>query len=234
MATSDFIPGFPSYRTVEKTFSDLATLAANNYNIASWSDIGDSYNKVTSGSKDGYDIYALELTNKSIGGYINLPDGKGGTILGKPTLYIQGSIHPREYTTAELATRFGEHLVNNYGKDPEITWLLDYFKIAIVPIVNPDGRKIAEEGILQRTNANAVDLNRNYNFKWDPPGEKTSTDRNNDPDKTYRGSAPASEPEVQALQDYVSLLFPDQRDESNDANPAKSDATGVYIRPVGK
>jgi Ca2+-binding RTX toxin-like protein len=222
MATSDFIPGFSSYRTVEKTFFDLETLANNNPNIASWLDKGDSYDKITPGGNDGYDIYALELTNKGIGGYITSPDGQ----LLKPTLYIQGSIHPREYATAELAARFGKYLVDNYDKDPDIKWLLDYTKIAIVPILNPDGRKIAEGGTLERKNANGVDLNRNYNFKWDPPGEKTSK---NPSDETYRGNEAASEPEVKAAQDYLKTLFPDQRDESKDAAKVSNNATGVYI-----
>ena len=133
------IPGFISYRTVEQTFSDLEQLAADNPNIASWLDIGDSYDKITPGGPPGYDIYALELTNKNTNG--SEP---------KPTLYVMGSLHSREYTGAELATRFGEQLVENYGDDPDITWLLDYFKVAIVPIANPDGRKFAEQGYLWR------------------------------------------------------------------------------------
>jgi len=44
----DTIPGFPSYRTVEQTFTDLGQLASNNSGIAKWIDIGDSYNKVAS------------------------------------------------------------------------------------------------------------------------------------------------------------------------------------------
>ena len=65
-----------------------------------------------------------------------------------------GSLHAQEYTGAELATRFGEQLVENYGLDPDTTWLLDYFKVAIVPIANPDGRKFAEQGYSWRKNTN--------------------------------------------------------------------------------
>jgi hypothetical protein len=228
------IPGFPSYRTVEETFRDLEQLAANNSGIAKWLDIGDSFDKTTPGGASGFDIQALELTNTSK----NLPDGK-------PTLYVQGGIHARELTTPELVNRFGEFLVNNYGKDPEVTWLLDFNKIALVPIVNPDGRKQAEmqaatdpsgQGSQWRKNTNpgdgsvpfpnfGVDLNRNYDSKWGQiPGGSSS----NPADLTFRGTAPFSEPETQAVSAYVSSLFPDQRGQ-NDADAAPDNTTGVYI-----
>ena len=123
--TEDVIPGFTSYRTVEKTYEDLFALAEANPDIASWIDIGDSYDKVTPGGSDGYDIQAIEITNKD------------SQIENKPTLYVEGSLHAREYSTSELVTRFAEELVEGYGEDADTTWLLDYFNIAIVPIVNP-------------------------------------------------------------------------------------------------
>jgi murein tripeptide amidase MpaA len=102
-------------------------------------DIGNSWDKVTAGGAAGYDIYALELTNQSF----EVPGGK-------PTFFLMAEIHAREYTTAETATRFAEYLVNNYGTNPDITWLLDYFRIFIVTMTNPDGRKFAETGELWR------------------------------------------------------------------------------------
>ena len=57
------------------------------------------------------------------------------------------AIHAREYATAELITRFAEYLVENYGTDPDITWLLDYNEIHLLLQANPDGRKHAETGI---------------------------------------------------------------------------------------
>nr|WP_248277879.1 M14 family metallopeptidase [Brasilonema sp. UFV-L1] len=227
--TDNTIPGFPSYRTVEKTYSDLSQLAANNPDIATWLDIGDSYDKITPGGSDGYDLHVLELTNKNF----HVPGGK-------PTLYVQGGIHAREYTTNEVATRFGEYLVNNYGTNPDVTWLLDYFKIDINPVVNPDGRKYAEQGYSWRKNTNpnppdgadpapfpsyGVDLNRNWDFGWGTVPGGSSGDPTSD---VYRGSSPASEPEVQAVQNFVQTLFSDQRGpDKND--PAPNDTTGVFI-----
>src|SRR5665647_1365684 len=46
--------------------------------------------------------------------------------------------HARELVTAETATRYAELLITNYGIDPDTTWLLDYFKVYIVTMTNPD------------------------------------------------------------------------------------------------
>ena len=101
--TDHAIPGFLSYRTVEKTYSDLETLTTANPTIASWLDIGDSYDKLTPGGADGYDLHVLELTNKN-----TQPAG------GKPILYVEAGIHSREYSTNEVLTdkRFAEQLVS--------------------------------------------------------------------------------------------------------------------------
>ena len=226
--TDGVIPGFTSYRTVEQTFEDLEALAEANPEIAFWRDIGDSYDKITSDGSEGYDIYALELTNNNSG------------IEDKPTLYIEGAIHAREYTTTEMVTRFAEELVDGYGEDADTTWLLDYFKVAIVPIVNPDGRKFAEQGYLWRKNTNphpppgeeaasfpsyGVDLNRNFDSNW---GEIEGGSSGNPASAIYRGTEPFSEPEAQAVRDYVTSLFPDQRG-AGDFEPAPDDTTGIFL-----
>lgn len=228
--TDSTIPGYASYRSVEETFRNLANLAASNAEIASWVDMGDSYNKVTAGGPEGYDIQVLQLTNKAT----DRPDYE------KPILYLQGAIHAREYTTTELVTRFAEDLVAGYGTNPEATWLLDNTQIHIVPILNPDGRKLAEQGYSWRKNVNpnppaganpasfptyGVDLNRNYDSQWGTvPGGSSGDPSSN----VYRGEFPFSEPESQAARDYLTDLFPDQKPDEQFA-PAPDDATGVYL-----
>src|SRR3990172_3266246 len=100
------IPGFPCYRTVEETYASLAQLAVDYPDLAQWIDIGDSWEKVTPGGLAGYDLNTLVLTNQAIPG-------------PKPKFYLMTAIHAREYATAELATRFAEHLMANYGIDPD-------------------------------------------------------------------------------------------------------------------
>jgi hypothetical protein len=215
------IPGFPCYRTVEETFNTAQQLTVDYPQLATWIDIGDSWDKTTPGGPSGYDLMVLRLTN--------------GEIVGtKPVLYVFGSIHAREYAAAELATRFAEHLVSNYDVEPDITWLLDYHEIHLVLQANPDGRKKAEAGILWRKNTNnsdgctisnlyGVDLNRNFEFYWNNGGSSS------DPcDIVYRGSEAASEPESQAYQNYGWSILQDQRDDPITV-PAPITTTGIFI-----
>ena len=242
------IPFFSSYRTVEETYTDLSALAAANPNLATWSDIGDTYDKITPGGADGYDIYALKLTNQAF----EPPDGED-----KPVLFMQAAIHAREYTTTELVTRFAEDLIAGYGVDADTTWLLDYNEIHIVPIVNPDGRKFAEQGYLWRKNTNpnpqpgddpapfptyGVDLNRNYGFEWSNGVARDGTtgigSTDNPVSNSYHGTGPFSEPESAQVSAYVSTLFePNGPQLLNDPTPeleriyeaVPDDISGIYI-----
>ena len=213
------IPGYPCYRTVEETFNSAQSIANSNPTLASWNDIGNSWQKTV--GQGGYDLYVLKLTNTAVSG-------------PKPKLIITSAIHAREYSTAELMTRFAEYLINNYGTDADVTWLLDYHEIHLILQTNPDGRKQAEAGQLWRKNTNqnycgstsssrGADLNRNFSFKWGGGGSS-----GNQCSETYRGPSPASEPEVQTVQNYLKAQFPDQRG-PNDNDPAPANATGIYI-----
>jgi murein peptide amidase A len=66
----------------------------------------------------------------------------------------------------------------------------------LVESMNPDG-----QAAQVRQNANQVDLNRNFPYKWGPisvPG-----------DGQYAGVGPASEPETQSMVNFISQLRPD-------------------------
>jgi len=227
------IAGFPCYRTVEETYASMRALAKKAPALAAVIDIGDSWEKVNPGGKDGYDLLVLRLTNSQIHGQ-------------KPKLFIMTSVHAREYTPAELNMRFAEYLVENYGKDADVTWLLDYHEIHLLVQANPDGRKQAETGLLWRKNTNATycvsgvkkygnypfeypgaDLNRNFSYGWHGCNND-SCSSGNECKETYRGPSAASEPETQAIENYLKQIFPDQRGASRDAR-VSDDATGVFL-----
>jgi carboxypeptidase T len=103
--------------------------------------------------------------------------------------------------------------------DPEALFLLRNRLLYVVPVVNPDGYAYNEEtapegGGMWRKNRRpnpdgsyGVDLNRNYGppHFWDSPNRGSSTNPRSD---TYRGTAPFSEPETQAIRDLcLSLPF---------------------------
>ena len=66
----------------------------------------------------------------------------------------------------------------------------------LLPEMNPDGVVLN-----QRHNANQVDLNRNFPYKWGIIAEPGNWE--------YSGPSAASEPETQAMVDFVSYLRPD-------------------------
>lgn len=214
------IPGYACYRTVEETLTTAQTLATTHPDIAEVVDIGDSWAK-TQNSANGYDLDVLHITNRSIPG-------------PKPTLFIMSGIHAREYTPPELVTRFGEWLVNGYGVDPDATWIVDNHDIHLLLHTNPDGRKYAETGLLWRkntdnnycanTNNRGVDLNRNFSFQWNCCGGSSGAQCS----EVYRGPTPSSEPEVQAVQNYIPTIFPDQREDPIEA-AAPVTATGIFM-----
>jgi protein MpaA len=92
-----------------------------------------------------------------------------------------------------------------HGNEAAGTAIVDELRVGDVPegvelwlveSMNPDGQAIDD-----RQNANAVDLNRNFPYKWGPigvPGEGQ-----------YAGTGPASEPETQAMVNFIAQLRPD-------------------------
>lgn len=218
--TTPGITGFPCYETVEETYAEAQAIADENPGLASWIDVGDSWEKTA--GLGGYDMMVLVLTNASISG-------------DKPKFFATAAIHAREYTGAPLCLHFAKYLVDNYGIDADVTWILDYHEIHLMFHTNPDGRKQAEAGLSWRKNTNqnycgatssnrGADLNRNYEFQWGCCSESSG----NACDDEYRGPSPVSEPEIQAVEAYMRSIFPDQRGPgSNDAAP--DNATGVFI-----
>ncbi|WP_338845701.1 M14 family zinc carboxypeptidase [Massilia sp. W12] len=217
------IPNYSCYPTVEEVFSTADGLIAAKPQLASWVTIGKSWER-TQNNAAGYDLKVLKLTNTQ----------KTGS---KPILFIQAGIHAREYTTTPLALEFAKKLVNGYGSDAEMTWILDHHEVHILLVTNPDGRKKAEGGILWRKNTNTnycgatsnsrgADLNRNFTFGWNSTnGAGSSGSVCND---TYRGPTAGSEPEVKAIEAYIRQIWPDRRG-PNRTDPAPADTSGIHL-----
>ncbi len=216
------IPRFPCYETVEDTFAVAEGFETTYPQLAEWIDVGNSWEK--NAGLGGYDIFVLKLTNKSTTG-------------NKPKLFINSAIHAREYATAPLNLDFARWLLEGYDNDADATWILDNHEVHLMLQTNPDGRKRAETGISWRKNTNqnfcgptgnrrGVDLNRNFTFGWN--GTNGVGSSGNQCSATYRGPRPGSEPEVQALENYVRNLWPDRRGPNrNDAAPANT--SGIHI-----
>lgn len=118
--------------------------------------------------------------------------------------------HSREPMSLEAILYYMWWLLENYDNDPEAAYLIDNREMYFIPVVNPDGYVYNQQtdpngGGLWRKNRKQVgncfgiDLNRNYSFGWG-----LDSGSSNDPcTNTYRGEAPFSEPESQAVRDLI-------------------------------
>ena len=226
------IPGFPCYPTVEETIDTAHYLVASYPQYSEMIDIGDSWEK-TQDPGAGYDLWVMKITNENI-------------VREKPVLFIQSAMHAREYSTAALTLDFAKLLLEEYQANADIRWIVDFHEIQILFHMNPDGRKIAETGLLKRKNTNnthcssgslvqyGVDLNRNYTFfrgaRVAEPGNSSDRALGTDSEcaETFRGPFAASEPETAAVEAYARMIFPDERG-SNDTDPAPSDKKGLFL-----
>ncbi len=114
--------------------------------------------------------------------------------------------HAREPVSLTQTIFYMWYLLENYGTDSEVTYLLDHTELYFVPMINPDGYVHNEVnspggGGMHRKNKRnvgssnpGVDLNRNYSYHWNETG--TTQDVNGD---TYAGTSDFSEPETQAI-----------------------------------
>lgn len=125
---------------------------------------------------------------------------------GVNELVFVGAIHGGyEWNTANLAYRAIQHLDQN----PEI--IPPTVTVHIVPVLNPDGLvavgaptggawisadQVAEDTTPGRTNANGVDLNRNWDCIW-------TADARWGEGRISGGTAPFSEPETAMLRDFL-------------------------------
>lgn len=121
--------------------------------------------------------------------------------------------HAREPGGMMTVIYFMYYLLENYATNPSVKYLVDNRQLYFIPVVNPDGYEHNRTtnpsggGMWRKNRKNngssyGIDLNRNYGPQayWNAPNGGSSTSPSSD---TYRGTAPFSEPETQALRDLV-------------------------------
>jgi len=137
----------------------------------------------------------------------------------EPEIFLNGAIHAREVITPLVLMGFADSLLSKYGTDAQITNIVNEREIWILPVINIDGYLYNEQYIadgyaageygfsLWRKNRRpleddnfGVDLNRNFPFKWGYDNFGSSPRITS---STYRGSSPASEPETEAIVNFI-------------------------------
>ena len=125
---------------------------------------------------------------------------------GEPKVLYTAIHHAREPMALMETIFYMWYLLENYGTNDEVTYLVNNLQLYFVPCINPDGYVYNETtnpnggGMWRKNRRNngggvyGVDLNRNYSYGWGTTG--TSTTTSND---TYCGPSAFSEPETQAM-----------------------------------
>src|SRR6476469_7345346 len=82
---------------------------------------------------NGFDLLVLHITNQAIPG-------------PKPVFWYDTGIHSREIATPEIAMRYISLLLDGYTTNADSHWLVDYNDIWVMPMLNPDGHHVVEQG----------------------------------------------------------------------------------------
>ncbi|MGD9688282.1 MAG: M14 family zinc carboxypeptidase [Phycisphaerales bacterium] len=146
-------------------------------------------------SLQGRDIFAIRIAAP-------------GAPADRPAVFLHSLQHCREWVTGMTTMFIADRLVRGHATDPEVAALLSTVQFIIVPVVNPDGYVYTWASPQQRfwrknrrpnpNGTTGVDLNRNWGFGWGGQGSS-----GNQGSETYRGPSAFSEPETQALRDFI-------------------------------
>lgn len=116
---------------------------------------------------------------------------------------LVGGVHPGE-SGPEFVVPVFERLLEHDRA------LLDRVGVAVLPLVNADTRDRLTHGFptYLRTNERDVDLNRNFDAEWMRADNEYGQSTTVPGSSTYRGDSAASEPETQAVVDFVDEARP--------------------------
>jgi hypothetical protein len=142
---------FAHYHTYDEVNAFLRKWASEYANMVDLYSVGKSF--------EGRDIWQITITNKST-----------GKDTDKPAMFIEGNRHSGEVTAAESALWFAWHILSSYGKDPEITQLVDTKAIYVRVKNNPDGSELyLNTAQSNRSTVRPYDDDRDGLLDEDPP-----------------------------------------------------------------
>ena len=154
-------------------------------------------------SVEGRDIWAFKVSDNP-----NVDEDE-------PEVLYTALTHSREPLGMMNLIYFVQLLAEEQNSNTELEYLISNREMWFIPIVNPDGYAYNEliepnGGGMHRKNRlntncgngsnRGVDLNRNYGFGW---GSNDTGSSPNPCSATYRGDTEFSEPETQAVRDFI-------------------------------
>jgi hypothetical protein len=78
---------------------------------------------------EGRDVFGIEIAD----------DIAKAQVDGRPTFWVDGAHHAREWPSCEYTMMFAFDLLQSFGKDPRVTAVLQKIRVVVVPVVNVDG-----------------------------------------------------------------------------------------------
>ena len=179
------------YHTYAEIDAELHALANSHPAIASVTSIGKSVEQ--------RDLWAIKISDNA------------SQDENEPVVVLFGCHHAREWISVDVPFLIAKYLVENYASDTLVARLVNSTEIWIAPMVNPDGHQysVTSDRLWRKNRHNngdgsfGVDLNRNYSYQWGGPGSSGDTYS-----EIYRGPTPFSEPETQAVRNFLQQLSP--------------------------
>lgn len=220
------VPWKTCVNTVEGLYERARHFVSRYPQLAILEDIGNSWQR-TQNPDTGYPIKVLRLGKTrpaQIGSASPEPQCLDSTQV--PIFFILAGLHGHELLSSQTAMEFADYLLRNYASNDEIQMILDDHQIDIILVGNPDGRHTTESSDpvnqYYRKNVNndvpcnvtgsvyhflrtGVDLNRNFDFGWSNASFYSVQRRGAASSCSiyYPGESAASEPETQAIQNYL-------------------------------
>jgi hypothetical protein len=180
-----------------------------------------TYDQMMNEAKELEEKYKDILTTGSIGKSV---EGRELLLIklgkGEKRILLCGAHHAREYISSSYLMKMAEEYAaactdsGKYG-NYNVKDILDKVTLYMVPMVNPDGVNLVNQGIAAvsnqeaiaamkmvnpsyrewKANINGVDLNRQYPAYWDEKYDNVGVPAS----ENFKGTAPATEPEVKAM-----------------------------------
>jgi murein tripeptide amidase MpaA len=175
---------FDEYQELDAIYDFIDDLAASYPNLVSTFVLGTTY--------EGRQIRGIKIqANRG----------------SKGEFFYNGGIHSREWISPATVLYMANELVTKYGRDANVTYVVDNLDWTIVPVLNPDGYVYTFDGdCLWRKNRQpnsgsicvGTDLNRNWPFQWNTGGSSA-----NPCSDSYHGPSANSGPETKAATTYL-------------------------------
>jgi hypothetical protein len=139
------------YHNYQELTQAIKNLVAKNVQVAKLQSMGKTL--------QGRDLWVIQISGT-----------KGGAPESKQALLVVGNLEGDHLIGSEVTLGITEYLINGYGRDEQVTEMLDKRTFYIVPRLNPDGAEAFFAAIKEERAANFKPRDDDYDWKVDEDG----------------------------------------------------------------